>query len=423
MATPTEAEVRTQIDNAVLLLDDLYGYYGTATTGLQANYDSHVAALEGDWSADALAGAEALRASASAVLRQGRRLLDPLWLTYGKVLDFPDRTPEGVIRRLFVEFAERGTPQQIQERNFTFGTPSADGSNAGDGALHRLNVDRYSYEIENQFADAKTARCVQDAHSGALQHEEVFEFRGGNAAKDLLVVEGSGQTAQIKAASARDSQAFIKNPSFSQFAGTTGTPTEITGWTVTSSIGNFQLDQTNTYRSYRGEGTATSLRFDANDTVTQAFTVKDARFNPFVPYHVQIAWNRSIGSGDGTITLTFGNVSDNVVLSAQSGWQVLQITTGANCWHRQFNKEGPTIAISLGSNTTGYVLVDDVIITPYTAFDNSWYALVGGATPWLRDDFWTWTDSISSDAKIQFWIWFLYDLYLPADATPTWSDP
>lgn len=426
MAAPTETEIRNQIGDQVKILDETYKFCNSNATNFLGLYDAAFARpLEGDWSAEVAAGMDSFRAALSDVFRRGRAMIDPLLLAYGKLLGFPDDTPEGVLARLYVEFAERGTPQQLQERNFTFGTPAASGSPAGDGTIHRLNIDRYSYEIEAQFADTKWARCVADEHSGADEHEELFEFRGGNRSRDSIVIEGSGAGRTIKALSARDSEQFLRNPSFAEFDGTTSVPTSIAGWTPNTSIGNFEIVQGagNYYRDYPGEGTPASLKIKANDKVVQNFNERSALFNPLVPYYCQLAWNREVGTGDGTITLRFGNVSANVVLAAQTGWNILRIAVGANNWFRQFNKENPGVEVELSGRTTGYVLVDDIVLSPYSNFDGSWYAVVGGATPFLRDDRFTWTDSIPSDAKVQKWLHWLYGAYLPADATPTWSDP
>ena len=70
-------------------------------------------------------------------------------------------------------------------------------------------------------------------------------------------------------------------------------------------------------------------------------------------------------------------------------------------------------------------MVDDIIFAPFEFFDGGWYLPVGAETPFLRDDTFSYTDSIASDSKIQRTIAELYGAYLPHvdDASETWADP
>ncbi|HBY62161.1 MAG TPA: hypothetical protein DEH78_20265, partial [Solibacterales bacterium] len=212
---------------------------------------------------------------------------------------------------------------------------------------------------------------------------------------------------------------------FSQYSGTEAVPTAITDWTVTTSISNFELDSTNYYRDFVGDTTPRSLRIKANDTVTQNFNVGKARFNPFTPYYLQIAYNRQVYSGDGTLTITLGSRTTNVVLAAQTGWNVLRMPIGQNNWHSRWNQENAGVAIALSSRTTGSVLVDDVVLVPYDNFDGSWYAIVGGSTPFLRKDKANWTDTATEGAIVQYFLWRFFNGYLPhtTGGSVTWTEP
>ncbi|HBY62162.1 MAG TPA: hypothetical protein DEH78_20270, partial [Solibacterales bacterium] len=73
-----------------------------------------------------------------------------------------------------------------------------------------------NFDIEAQTPDTKYLECVADEHSGADEHEELFEIRGTVSEPDGLKVVGSGRLGALRAKSARDSFQYISNPSFSQ---------------------------------------------------------------------------------------------------------------------------------------------------------------------------------------------------------------
>jgi hypothetical protein len=342
------------------------------------------------------------------------------FLEYGKFIAATEADVPTILRRLYQYYIDNTL--SVKSRTFSFATPPSV-TGTGTGVINRLNKDENNYDIEAQTPDTKYLECVNDEHSGADEHEEVFEIRGSAPEPDPLKVVGSGKLAQIRAYSARDSFQYIDNPSFSQYSGTTTVPTAITNWTVGTSIGNFQIDTTNYYRDFVGDTTPASVRFSTNDSLTQNFNVRSAQFDAFRPIYLQCAFNRQVGSGDGTLTLTLGSKTTSVVLAAQTGWNILRMTIGQDNWHSRWNQENPGVAITLASRTTGYTLVDDVVIAPYDNFDGSWYKIVGSATPFLRKDKANWTDSATEGAIIQRFLWMFWNTYLPTSGSPTWSEP
>jgi len=215
------------------------------------------------------------------------------------------------------------------------------------------------------------------------------------------------------------------NPSWTLFSGTTSVPTAITDWTVGTNISNFEIDQTNYYRDDPGDGgSPASLKFTANDSVTQNWSVRNITLNPNVPYYCSLAYNRQVGSGDGDLTLTCGDQTATVSLAAETGWNLLEITIGVKSWLKTMNATSPIMKVELASNTTGSVLVDDLIFVPFQKFDGLWYLPLGDATPFLRDDTATWTDS-ATESIIQRWFWQSLGRYLPhaTGGSVTWADP
>ena len=165
------------------------------------------------------------------------------------------------------------------------------------------------------------------------------------------------------------------------------------------------------------------MKYKSNDTLTQTLT--NPVFDEDVPIYVQVAYNSTVGSGDGTLTLTLGTSTVSVATTGAGGWKILKIALDEDSWYTDFKAIPMTMSIALSGNTTGYVLVDDVVVVEMDSFDGSWYTLVGGATPFQIEDEFTWTDSAVDAAIIQKFLWIYFGEYLPGNkaGTETWSDP
>ena len=433
MADPTESEFQTQISHVVAQYIAMKNFGFVTTPNLLSLDNDIVTSQEGDYAPEVLTAQGALRSGYGGLLARTRAILDPLWQTYGKVLKFPETDPATIIARVYDNFVTNS--KDVNSREFTFGAVAAGGGNVGGGTVHRLNVDENNFEIENQTADIKTIECIADEHSGAAaEHEERFEIRGEHADRDGIQITGSGDRDTLTAVSARNSLQFMTNPSFTSEPDSLTAPTSISGWTAGSSIGNFAIVEgaANTYRGYQGEGdTARALKIEADDYLKQNLNVK--RFtNPSTnsvlsPMYLQMAWNREVGASDAlTLTLTLGSQTIvTAVGGAETGWQIARIAVGQKNWFKTWNQEDPEIRITVAGLASGYLLVDDIVFAPYQFFDGGWYMPVGNATPFLKDDSFTFTDSIAADSKIQRTIAELYGLYLPHvdDASETWADP
>lgn len=395
-------------------------------TGLESVVRQNV---DNDFGVEVLAGVAAARAGLSSALGQRRSYFDPIMRAYAKVGDVATTDLTVMVRRLR-ELFEAGS-YSYKTRGISFGSVSAGGGNAGNGTINRLTTDRFNKAIQSVFIDSKTAVCTVDASMGARKGQEVIEVRGGRASRDLVDVSGSGQVINLQCQDAGTSR--LSNPSFSRYDGDATAPTAIGDWTPLSNITNFVIDETNYYRAFDGDLTSSgaasaALKIVGNDTISQQLSVRGNPLSQYVPMYLQIAWNRSIGSGDGTLTLTLGGVTASVALSAQSGWQILRIAIGQNNWLRQFSAQDLSVKIQLASRTTGYVLVDDVILVPYTPFLNAgdWLCAVGGSTPFLVGDSFSWADTCSADSKIiGEWCRAYPDIEcpFPPASSPTVADP
>lgn len=440
MATQTEAQVQDEISDRIAIAEELLKFASVNSSGSLSNYvareESALDDPQGDYTPASNANLRAaIRQSIANALASAnlRSIIDPLLRNYARVVGTVDeRLPitgaGGILDLLKRRAVVAATLVTVNSRGITYGSPSA-GSNLGSGTIHRLTVDPWGYNLEACHMEAKKFECIRDQIMGGEKHEEVFRVRGATSQLDPLLISGSGVDAELTAQSSRRS--LITNPSFSEFGGTITALTDLSGWTVGSSLSNFNLDESNTYRSAGGlsDSTPRALKFLTNDSVQQAFSINNVKLIDGVPYYAQIAYNREVGSCDGTLTLTVGTKSVSVVLAAQTGWNILKLPLDKNLYPLNFaDTTAPVVKVQLSGRTTGTLLVDDIVWVPMTPIDGTWWIAVGGATPFVagnRDTF-TATDSLAgSDGILAKWFWRLYGFSWPSNGagSETWADP
>lgn len=438
--TQTEAQIQTEISRRVAVFEETRKFAASNSSGSLSNYIARETtafqdATPGDYSRISDAALRArIRAVINAALSAGAgaAVLVPLLQNYAKVVgSINGATVNAIWPWLYQRFIDNSL--SVNSRDLTFVSPAA-GSNIGNGVINRLSVDPYAFDIEAVHVEAKKATCERDSNLGTSRHEEEFLFQGATPNIDRLSISGSGGRAQFAAKSAR--QSLPSNPSFDSLDGSAITSlTSIPGWTVGAElIANYNLDRTNFYRDFEGARDTASLKFLDNGSVTQKFTVNGIKLKN-KPYYVQIAYNRAVGSCDGLLWLSVGNASVSVVLSAQSGWNILRLPLNRNLWPQNFaavaGNDITNIKVQLSGRTTGTLLVDDLIFTEMDSFDGHWYAVVGGSTPFVAGpqgahDKFTWTDSfVGSDSILQQHFWRIFGRYLPYNKSgaETWADP
>jgi hypothetical protein len=399
--------------------------------GLQAEI---IADLKGSYTTDIENAINGTRARLDAMLRDYSSAMNPIWSQYSHSVTLgPELDSTSVLTRLYQRFVD--TAQRVTSRQFTYGAIVAGGSNTGSGTIYRLMIDANGFPIENTHAEARYAKCVADAVSGASRTEEIFEVGGAPPSSDALLLTGSGARTNITAISARASASApfnVQNPSFDQVDGTVPSPlSSVPGWTLDSgSVANFSLiggtEGTNYYRAYPGQSSSTSyaLRSSAAFKLSQSLETNGASVDPQSPVFIQLAWKRN-SSADGTINIVIGSYTFSVAVNTGTNgvWNTLVIPLDKNAWFKNWNTGGATgnkISIEWASPTTGTLDIDDFLATTFTAngTDGQWVAIVGGSPAhFLRNDSFTWTDSCV-DSILQFWLWRAYGFYLPS-AFPT----
>lgn len=336
--------------------------------------------------------------------------------------------------------------QYVNSREFSFGSPSAGGGNVGNGSCIRLTKDERGYDLEGWWPDAFTATCEQDARQTGVVHDELWRIEGTDAAVDGLARTGSAlRTGLIKAVNARDSQTYVKNPSWNDFTGaavasTPAVPTALSGWSGYSSLSNFQNDLDITYRATPFDAVSASIRFTTNEILQQDIVdVQKATLDPDTPYYVDVAVYRR-DACDGTLTITAGAVSRAVTMTTlnNNAWNRVRLvsTPGANNWARNLNGNTFLVKFQLASRTTGSLHLDDLIFVPFTRIGaksdarrgrgamGTYVVFLGGTTPWVRGDTFTFTDTEGTRATNQHWFSWGERGYLPhvTGGTETWAD-
>lgn len=431
-AAPTFAEVWTQTANVIGILENLDQVYNQDATNVLGQMDTLIQSLEGVYTPSLAGPLSQLRGRLSGAVSpaQVRALLTPCVYELGRVIGAPEGDVPSILSRLYDYMIDNS--QSVNARAFSYGSVSAGGGNTGNGTVLRLTVDENNEPIEAAHAEARTAKCVRDARI-VDEHREQFEFYGVEAEPDFMEVLGSGQSRKvvITASDAIESAQLIDNPSFSFFSGTAdsaGAITEHTGWTVTNDVANIDIDTAITYRDFRGDPGPYSAQFTASDKLSQVIT-RELSFA--TPYWLQAAIYRPTGV-TGNVVLHMGSVTRTVALSSLTvdQWTIVGILSspGQNCWLKNWNEADAEIAVEFTSLSGGSAYADDVLFVPFKRFDGLWYCVVpnnASNTPFLKDDVFTWTDSISSDALIQKWFWRAGFGYLPSDnsGTETISDP
>lgn len=410
MAAPTEAELRTMLQNAVNIVREQLDWCSVnATDNLIALTDVLEQSLEGDFVVLIAGAAATIRAANDSALRGAQALFHPIFLTWAKIMDVPETDYEDLLDRLYDRFI--ATADRVTSRQFTYGAAAAGGGNVGNGTIRRVTRDGRGFDCEGCHAEVKTFECISDENTGANRHEEVFEVRGEALGPDALEVTGSGLRTTLKALSARDSAELLGNPSFSSFSGTAAAPTAITNWTsdIAVSGANYQfvtgVAGTAYYRDFVGDTTPYALDVLASAQLSQSLRSRNTKLDPNLPYLLQVAWNREVGGATGTMTIRMGAQNTAVIMAAQAGWNTSLVPTvfGTNSWYRSFDEADLDIRIEW-VRTGGTVRVDDVLLVPGTLIDGTYFWVIGGTTTFRREDSFTTTDT-EVGSIIQAWIW------------------
>jgi len=414
-SNPTVSEALDDMALALDLIHEVYLFGNSNAKNVLAMYDALITGLDGEYVVGAVGVAERIRNRTGQALQPAeiRAFLTPFLREICRAAG-DRRVTSGygelckAVREIMIANSEL-----MYSRNLTVGTPTFTSASTGTGAIKVLSTDKDGYQLQGVGAEAWSAVVRQDQTSGAQKHREVFEFYGVDRERTPLLWSGSGISTRITAVDCLSS-GIVLNPSFdtngaSSDGDAPASTTAVTNWTL-SGTAPFQLKSaaTHQYRGYVGSDDVTqwALTFVDNGNAEQIVRTASRRaFRDDTPYYCQIAW-KDFTSCDGTLTFEVGTRTASVDVTTGGGaWNVLALTLGQNSWFENFAEDALNIKITLASNTTGTLAVDDVVITPMVEVGGLWYVPVGGATAFLVNDTATWTISQGQFAKYSYWLW------------------
>lgn len=297
-------------------------------------------------------------------------------------------------------------------------TPLTSGA---DGALLMCSTDDQSTadNLEAITADTLRFECVAARGEGRNSGNELFEVwaSSGQPAKDIFDWPAFSSRIQLPVVNA-GILSHITNGNFEQSFGS-GTTDKIPGWTLDSNHANAIADTTNYYRGSQ------AIRLTGACELTQEY----AGLPPNTPVLVSVMYNRSAGTGTGSLDIRIGGSSDTTVSAlsgASAGWN----RTHFIAWPKRFNKSPFNVQIELdaaGEAISGYTVIDEVIVAPLTRIGGRYFILLAGATDFGSGDYFTQASSVTGTGLIKWWLhqWFGRAFELPHDATATvnWTDP
>lgn len=300
----------------------------------------------------------------------------------------------------------------VQTRTMALSTITADGGNTGNGAIYSLGLDRHGSALQGSIAEDIVFECVKGKSQGAGRNNEEFEYQGETKHKDRAKFLGSGLNTSINAL--YDSENVIRNPRFTAFSQTAPTPGGDVTLNATTRFGNYVVDtaasfaatadnvgRQSTQQTQATSSNAKSLKFLANGNFYQRLLIGGRRYDPEIPYLPAVFCYKPTG-GDGTATLAWGNKSQAFTVSSSISdddyaWLVADRDADLFFDNWGLGVDDPRQTLTLASAATFGLQVIEFGLYPGQLINGRWYWILGGSTPFARNDKFTTTLSQSAD--------------------------
>jgi len=428
MATPTKAELFNQLAHACRIINEFWKYCQSNTRNFKDDSDSFQQTFEGNHIAATQAALVTFRESLGGLIQGGRALLEPILQDLARIgYNSIEDTTDAMLVDIF-DGMEAAT-ETIQARDWTYANLTTGGSNNGNGTVYRLVTDKDEYDIESGSAVGGTVKleCIRDKHHGLEEGQEEFAIYGsGKDAWDVLDL-GTAPSPKGLIYSTRAHDGLLTNPSFDTYTATTfSSATDLNGWNFLSSYANYSIDTANYFRREPGETTGNSLKNTASDTIYQNLTDAAGSLDPSSPAMLVVRYNREVGSAAGSIKIYLGATTETINLASETGWNDARIIDDSGIWYDNFKQDVSGNGLQIKIETTissGYLLIDEVILVQPQMYDGKWYLITAGGSDYLKNDYFSFGDTVTNTGVIQYWISRLFGRYLPHDTgTPTYSD-
>ena len=426
---PTKTELWDQLAKALDIIDTTYKYFsgdGATVPNLLADIITLQDVFEGNHIGQTQQQLDSIRSSAGSMVLQGASLLTPVILELAKIGYSSIATSvSAALDDIAAGMDAAG--ETIKYRNFSFGAIVPDGGNTGDGTVYRVTKDKYNNDIEHAAANAGITRVkiTSDKQTGRSSGTEQGLIYGYGQVSEDAVEQGTcpDDSAIIIAKRAHDGK--LTNPSFDTYSGSGGS-FAVNGWSL-SAPANFQADTTNYFRATPGSSTGVSLEFLGNGDIEQILADQGITLDASKPTFLIVRYYRK--TVDGSLTIELGSKTEQVAdltTKADTTWHDLTLGIGATDkgWYENWMEDGANVKVTLAGRTTGTLLVDEIILAQPQLFDGKWYLMTAGETDYLKDDFFSFTDTVVNTGRIQYILSRLFSKYLPhTSGVPTYADP
>jgi hypothetical protein len=441
MADPTKAELFNQIAHACKIINELDKFNTSNTPNILAMIQAFQAEYKGNHIVLTESAVNTMRDSLSNLYLHGRNILEPIIQDLA-ILGYDSVEEE--TRDMLVDIYDgmEDATETIQARDITWAAETTGlatvGSNNGTGKVYRITKDQDGHDLENGFpvGDLKL-KCFVDKHGGLPSGREQFILYGdgkrGLDQIDMGDVPGNKQDLYAT----RSADQLLPNASFDTYNATVFTAADdLAYWQFETDYSNFEIDENNYYRRRVGVESGdtplgSALKILDNDAIYMYCPDANIQFDPTLPVFFIVRYNCEQDSCDGDLTISIGSQNETVSLTTQTGWNdlVLGVANSTKGWYTNFqdddNGNGIKITIRLENRTTGTLLIDEILLVQPVFYEGSgcWFLVTAGATDFLRDDEFTYSDSCAETGIIQKILAREFGFYLPhTTGTPTYSD-
>jgi len=419
-----KSELWGQLANAVKIIDELWKFGAVNSPNLVTLIDTLSQSYLGNHVGSTTAAVKTLRTAIS-TQSVNTAVLQPIILELAKrgynsrataVSDALDDIARGM----------DALTETVAERNITYGSVTAGGSNVGDGTVLRLTTDEYGNKIEDGAWDGGITKVeiTQDKNTGVSGGSEKGLIYGSGVTPYDNLEMGDAPNGSLVVTAMNAANSILTNSDFETSSGT-GATLAFTGWTL-SDPEDFSEETTVTYND-----SDQAIEFEDNANILQYIPDASGSLDSSKPAFLIVPFYR-VSSCDGTLTIRLGSQTESVALSAQSGWNLLVLgVADEKGWYNNFKEDssdlGVRVQISLASRTTGSLVIDNVILAQPSAFNSKYYMLIAGDSDFINGDYFTFTDSVNGtsggDGRIQFTLSRLFGKYLPhTSGSETYAD-
>lgn len=386
---------------------------------------------KGDYAQDAAAAAATFRELfASIVGPQGLKdQFEPVFQSALKDLidNKGNLDPASNWGRIYEYFLDNN--YHVLSRGITFDT-SATEAGTGSGDVYRLTTNQYGETVEGCSVPLNIGfACEVDETAGADPGEESFSIAGLRRGLDIL---DQGSTVSFESPrliqSNNSDGDFLGDASFQLDTAAVASPTDLGSWI--DSAGTYTSTKyallTDNYMSSVEEvanEAALSLEIKGNHTIYQELS----GLSELTPYFWSIAVKPGASIGAGTLTVTWGSVSQAYDLTALSGgagaWTVITPDLDKDLFAYNFANSTNRFQIAITSLSGDTVQIDNVRFGSMTPWGGTWWWIDAGTTQFLagaNQKTFNYGDVLAgSDSIIQRLVYFAYGLYLPAVSNAT----